>query len=231
MWRELAKPWQVCLETLWRAWCAKEFNSYCIAAVVVDATGCIVSTGVSHRLPLDRIRLMPEGPDGAHLREHVLAHAEMQALLSIDENRPTIRGRQCSLYTTLEPCPMCLGAVCMCNSIGHLHYASRDPWAGSACLLDASPFLRRKRDRMRVIGPEHDPHLERVVTGLTLAMELCGGRHKDAPEIQAAYGPLRTALTTADALLSDGRLVRWRQQAAPIANVLDAMEQIVGRWL
>jgi hypothetical protein len=117
----------------------------------------------------------------------------------------------------------------MCNSIGQLHYASRDPWAGSSCLLDVTPFLRRKRDRMRVIGPEHDPHLELVVTGLTLAMELCGGRHRDAPEIQAAFSYLPVAWTTADALLSDGQLLRWRHEAMPVAGVLDATEQIARR--
>ncbi len=126
---------------------------------------------------------------------------------------------------------MCLGAVCMCNSIGQLHYTSRDPWAGSSCLLDATLFLRRKRDRMRVIGPEHDPRLELVVTGLTLAMELCGGRNKDAPEIQAAYGPLPADLATADTLPSDGQLVRWRHEALPVADILDATEKIVRRGL
>ena len=50
MWRDLAKPWQACLEVLWRARCAEEFNSYCIAVVIVDAAGCIVSTGISHGL-------------------------------------------------------------------------------------------------------------------------------------------------------------------------------------
>lgn len=177
MWRDLAKPWQACLGALWGAWCAEEFDSYCIAAVIVDAAGRVVSTGVSHRLPADRIRLKPDGPDGAYLREHVLAHAEMQALLSINENRSTIRGRQCSLYTTLEPCPMRLGAVCMCNSIGQLHYASRDPWAGSACLLDATKFLRRKRDRMRVIGPEHAPYLFYLVTSSAVIAHRSWSRH------------------------------------------------------
>ena len=59
------------------------------------------------------------------------AHAEMIAITQAAESIQDWRLEQCAMYVTLEPCPMCAGA--MVNSrLGHLVYGAVDPKAGAA---------------------------------------------------------------------------------------------------
>jgi tRNA(Arg) A34 adenosine deaminase TadA len=74
------------------------------------------------------------------LAGHRLAHAEINALLSVDH--AAINLRECVLYTTLEPCALCVGAIRMLH-ISQVRYAARDPVAGGLRLLEATPFMRQ----------------------------------------------------------------------------------------
>jgi tRNA(adenine34) deaminase len=59
------------------------------------------------------------------------AHAEMLALRSAAQHKQAWRLNGATLYTTLEPCPMCAGAMVLAR-IGRLVYGAGDPKAGSA---------------------------------------------------------------------------------------------------
>jgi tRNA(adenine34) deaminase len=71
---------------------------------------------------------------GHNLREKMrspLAHAE---LLAIDEASLTLnswRLEDCTIYVTLEPCPMCAGAIIQ-SRIERLVYGASDPKGGCA---------------------------------------------------------------------------------------------------
>ncbi len=58
------------------------------------------------------------------------AHAEMIAITQAAESRGTWRLDGCTLYVTLEPCPMCAGAILQAR-IPTLVYAAADPKAGA----------------------------------------------------------------------------------------------------
>ena len=61
-----------------------------------------------------------------------LPHAEMAALLKADRMRfPPPRRKRMQLFTTLEPCMMCLGAA-MSFFIGEIYYALESPIDGAA---------------------------------------------------------------------------------------------------
>jgi len=63
------------------------------------------------------------------------AHAEMQAITSACN---TLGGKyldQCTLYVTLEPCPMCAGALAWAQ-LGRLVYAASDPKRGYSLVKD-----------------------------------------------------------------------------------------------
>ena len=62
------------------------------------------------------------------------AHAEMCALLEAGEKLQTWRFDGCELYVTLEPCPMCAGAIVQ-TRISRVVYGARDPKAGAAGTL------------------------------------------------------------------------------------------------
>ena len=70
---------------------------------------------------------------GHNLREtdqDPTAHAEMVAIRQAAEQLGSWRLLDCSLYVTLEPCVMCMGAIILAR-IPHLIYACRDPKAGA----------------------------------------------------------------------------------------------------
>lgn len=59
------------------------------------------------------------------------AHAEMTALAEAGEALGTWRFDGCTLYVTLEPCPMCAGAIVQ-TRVARVVYGARDPRAGAA---------------------------------------------------------------------------------------------------
>ena len=60
-----------------------------------------------------------------------LAHAEMLALRAAAENLDGWRLDGCDIYVTLEPCPMCAGALVQAR-LRRLIYGARDFKAGAA---------------------------------------------------------------------------------------------------
>ncbi|MDP8940897.1 MAG: nucleoside deaminase [Actinomycetota bacterium] len=66
------------------------------------------------------------------------AHAELLALRRAAEKTGSWRLTGCTLYSTLEPCPMCAGAAYAAR-ISRLVYAAPDPKAGFAGTLHDLP--------------------------------------------------------------------------------------------
>jgi len=59
------------------------------------------------------------------------AHAEIQAIREACQSQQNYRLRNASLYVTLEPCPMCAGAI-VHSRIQKVIFAAHDPRTGSA---------------------------------------------------------------------------------------------------
>jgi tRNA(adenine34) deaminase len=74
---------------------------------------------------------------GHNLREtslDPLAHAELIAIKQASEHLQAWRLLDCRLYVTLEPCPMCAGAIVQ-SRIPQVIYGTADPKAGCAGTL------------------------------------------------------------------------------------------------
>jgi tRNA(adenine34) deaminase len=74
---------------------------------------------------------------GHNLRESLrdpTAHAEMLAIKQASERLNAWRLLDCTLYVTLEPCPMCAGAILQ-SRIPRVVYGTDDPKAGCAGTL------------------------------------------------------------------------------------------------
>ena len=82
---------------------------------------------------------------GRNRREGVkcaLAHAELEAIRQANETLGGWRLHKATLYVTLEPCPMCTGAILNAR-IPQVWYGAADPKAGccgSVVDLCAAPF-------------------------------------------------------------------------------------------
>ena len=70
-------------------------------------------------------------------KQSTASHAEMEAIAQANEALGTWRLEDCELYVTLEPCPMCAGAILNAR-IRRVWYGARDAYMG-ACGGD-EPF-------------------------------------------------------------------------------------------
>jgi len=83
--------------------------------------GCVVTLG-------DRI--VGRGRNRRETGKNALAHAEVEAIADACRTLGGWRLWQCTLYVTLEPCPMCAGAIINAR-IPRVVYGAKDPKAGS----------------------------------------------------------------------------------------------------
>jgi tRNA(adenine34) deaminase len=79
-------------------------------------------------------------------------HAEMAALESLSKN-DRASPDDLILYTTLEPCLMCAGAISL-YKIGRVLFGSVDPIGGAVAGVDQlPPFFARRRVHAEWVGP------------------------------------------------------------------------------
>jgi tRNA(adenine34) deaminase len=79
-------------------------------------------------------------------------HAEMEAMRSV---APALwpRAHEMTLYTTLEPCLMCAGAILL-HQIGRVVYGAADAYGGSGVSLGClAPYFQEQFSRAEWIGP------------------------------------------------------------------------------
>ncbi len=87
-------------------------------------------------------------------RERLLdptAHAEMIAITQAAQALRSWRLEGCALYVTLEPCPMCAGAIVQAR-LPLVVYGCTDPKAGACDTLYHIPTDPRLNHRARVVG-------------------------------------------------------------------------------
>ena len=97
---------------------AAEAGEVPVGCVIVDGAGNIVGAGRNHR---EETRC-------------VSGHAEMEALEQACKALGDWRLDDCTAYVTLEPCPMCAGAMINAR-LGTLVYGAREPQFGSAASI------------------------------------------------------------------------------------------------
>ncbi len=79
------------------------------------------------------------------------AHAEILALRMAGQTLGTWYLTDCTLYVTLEPCPMCAGAILQ-GRIKTLVYGTTDPKAGAIQTVVNLPMSPASFHRLEVIG-------------------------------------------------------------------------------
>lgn len=127
-----------CIEEGWEAY---RHNSLPHGAVITDAEDRIVARG--------RNRIREQGDAGRQVTGNRLAHAELNALMELDWRAVNVY--TCKLYSLIEPCAMCIGAVRMAH-MQTVSYAVRDGGAGGTTLIDKTPFFQD--GHIQVTGPQ-----------------------------------------------------------------------------
>ncbi|MBD1825184.1 nucleoside deaminase [Cyanobacteria bacterium FACHB-DQ100] len=79
------------------------------------------------------------------------AHAEVLALRQAGQALQSWHLNDCTLYVTLEPCPMCAGAIVLAR-LGMLVYGADDPKAGAIRTVLNLPDSAASNHRLTVFG-------------------------------------------------------------------------------
>lgn len=131
MWNELNDNWKEAFSLAWESY---RNGSVPIGAIIIDSKGKVITKG--------RNRIFDNHSSNT-LSGTLMAHAEMTAMMQIKlKEHPDVRTY--TIYTTMEPCPMCFGTMLMMH-ICNLKYAARDGYAGATELKDKIDYLNRKK--------------------------------------------------------------------------------------
>lgn len=114
---------------------AAEAGEVPVGAVIIDAGG----------------NLIAEGQNRKERDFDPTAHAEIIAIRAASKILQKRHLNQCTLYVTLEPCPMCAGAIAHAR-LGKLVYGVDDPKTGAIRTVVNIPDSPCSNHRLSVIG-------------------------------------------------------------------------------
>lgn len=120
---------------------AFDCNEVPIGAVVVDKDGNIIARAYNQ----------------VEKKESQLAHAELQVLAKVTKKMKRWRLNDLTIYVTLQPCVMCMGALIL-SRIGRIVYAANSPLFG--CNLDKHEWFGIYKDSLPII--EFQEHVESI---------------------------------------------------------------------
>jgi tRNA(adenine34) deaminase len=92
-----------------------------------------------------------KGSNQIEMLQDPTAHAEMIALTAAAAHLESRRLEECTLYVTLEPCPMCAGAIVLAR-LPVLVFGAYDPKAGACSSLYTITNDIRLNHRVHTIG-------------------------------------------------------------------------------
>ncbi len=124
--QDLDAYWKRIFELEWVSLCE---GSKAIAALIVSDEGEIISEGRNKigeaTIPNPRV-----------------SHAEVEVIRNLDISKyPDVKTY--TLYTALEPCPMCMGTIVM-GGIRNVVIGTKDAYGGAMELIEKSEYLKRK---------------------------------------------------------------------------------------
>ena len=106
-----------------------------VGAVIVDAGGKLIAQGANRK----------------EKSQDPTAHAEIIAIAQASQRLGTWRLDTCTLYVTLEPCPMCAGAIIQAR-LGLLVYGLDDPKTGAIRSVLNLPDSNASNHRLQVLA-------------------------------------------------------------------------------
>ena len=109
-------------------------------------------------------RIIGKGYNQIERLQDPTAHAEMIAITAAADHLKSRRLEECTLYVTLEPCPMCAGAIVQAR-IPTLVFGAFDPKAGACGTLFNIVQDRRLNHQPHVVSGVCDKESEDLLKG------------------------------------------------------------------
>ncbi len=205
MWNEISEPWKIAFEEAWTA-----FRNGCtpIGGVLCSPDGTIMLRDHNRSAEKDTINRR-------------ISHAEANILRRTDTDSISDL-HTCVLYTTMEPCPMCMG-TCVMSNIRHLRYAARDPYCGFTYLQNSEPYFISKH----LDYSTEDGDLELVQLTIQSIYELDYIATGKSDKVLVQFDSIRPdAVRAAKAIRANGLHLKWRQENWPVSRVFDEILRI-----
>lgn len=201
-WNDVEAGFQAAMQAAWESYCN---GSIPIGASILNCDNEIVSIG--------RNRIKEKSAPNPQIFNHQLAHAEINAILQLSEvEHPDIR--KYILYSVMEPCPLCLGAIAM-GSIKYVKFAARDGWGGATSLVSENKYLYKKN--IHIEGPFMK--LEEIVLTWIAYFELENSKTRVLLDNWSTYCP--RAIKTAEELFQTKELHKLRGNKAKVEEVFE----------
>src|SRR5262245_55006584 len=204
-WGRLPEHWRGAFRQAWAAYVA---GTIPVGAVVVDPHGVIAAEA---RNRIFDAGAPPQGQlAGSWLAGSWLAHAELNAIAQIDAERSRMAD-EWAVYTTLEPCPMCAGAITVAfRGRVTVGYASGDPTSGGLLVLTDTDIGRRRQWQVqKLAGPFA------VFAELLHAGSAVGARPRSRTAARYRGPPWRPLIQTAGTVIA-----RERDRGASVEQVV-----------
>ena len=126
-----------------------------VGCVIVDADGVVIGRGRNRR----------------EKSRNAAAHAEIEAISDACKAIGDWRLSGCSLYTTLEPCPMCAGAIIM-SRVDSVFFGADDKQTGS-CGSIINLFMEPFGHKTRVTGGVLPEECASLLSGFFAEIRSC----------------------------------------------------------
>lgn len=208
----LSDVWLACLEQAWIAYC---HGSVPVGAVWVDSHGNVRWHG--------RNRIYEASADPPYLFGSRLAHAEMNVLVQVSPEDYSLMATG-QLYTSLEPCPLCVGAIVM-SGVRQVHYGARDREAGSIVLVTGTPYIENKH--IKALGPYPEVQTISLVLMTDHLLRLNTPRTPDFIRSFQQDDPWSVAL--ANEWFSTHYLAKAANERWSINRVIEAIQSALGK--
>ncbi len=106
-----------------------------VGAVIIDRQGNLIAEAVNRKTR----------------EQDPTAHAEILAIRTATKKKQSYYLQDCTLYVTLEPCPMCAGAI-IHSRLGLLVYGADDPKTGAIRSVINLPDSCCSNHRLKVLA-------------------------------------------------------------------------------
>ena len=138
------------------------------AALAIDEVpvGCVIL-----HVPTDR--LIARGHNRRQIHDDPTAHAEIVALREAAAALGSWRLNECAMAVTLEPCPMCAGAIVNAR-LGRLVYGCDDPKAGAIRTLFKICDDPRLNHRVQIVADVMADKCSQLLRDFFQAQRRCG---------------------------------------------------------
>lgn len=204
MYKDLSPIWQEAFSDAWKSLCE---GTIPIASIITDCDGNILSRG----------RNSIYNSNDLNPRIH---HAEMNSIMNLDTKKyPDVRDY--ILYTTMEPCAMCMGTITMAN-LRHVRYAAHDDYGGTAHLAFDERYISSKN-----IDITFEPGTEAVQLTLQTAFDFIRWNKVVTNRVNALFRKrCPEVFTAAVKIFEDGTLTKWLEGSVIVEEVFNTIEAL-----